>query len=125
MAKIMVVDDSPSQIANFRRILETRGHEIVTAGTGTEAVQMSRSAQPDLILMDVVMPELNGFQACRIITRHPETASIPIILVTSKDQDTDRVWGQRQGAKGYLVKPPDKDELLAMIDELLAQAGAG
>ncbi len=84
-----------------------------------EGIEKARQEQPDLILMDVVMPELNGFQATRKITRDPATESIPVILVTTKDQETDKVWGERQGAFGYVVKPPVEAELVAKINEAL------
>ena len=119
MANILIVDDSPTQIANLTKILEPKGHTIATAGNGEEGVAAAQAQKPDLILMDVVMPGLNGFQATRKLTRDPETKDIPVILVSTKDQETDRIWGMRQGARGYLVKPPDPAELLGLIDELL------
>ncbi|MGB1465069.1 MAG: response regulator, partial [Alcanivorax nanhaiticus] len=114
MAKILVVDDSPTQLTNLVKIVESQGHSVVTATNGMQGVEMARSEQPDLVLMDVVMPELNGFQATRKITRDPSTENIPVILVTTKDQETDKVWGERQGAFGYVVKPPVEAELVAM-----------
>lgn len=119
MAKILVVDDSPTQLANMVRICEAQGHQTVTATNGMQGVELARTEHPDLILMDVVMPELNGFQATRKITRDPETQHIPVVLVTTKDQDTDKVWGERQGAAGYIIKPPQEAELVAKIRELL------
>ena len=101
MARILIVDDSPSQLAGIRRIVERLGHETLTAEDGQAGVELARRELPDLILMDVVMPNLNGFQATRSITRDPATSHIPVILVTTKDQQTDRVWGMRQGARGY------------------------
>ncbi|MDX1803781.1 MAG: response regulator [Alcanivorax sp.] len=119
MAKILVVDDSPTQLTNLVKIVQGQGHEVITATNGMEGVQVARTEQPDLILMDVVMPELNGFQATRKITRDPDTSNIPVILVTTKDQETDKVWGERQGAAGYIVKPPVEAELVAKINEVL------
>ncbi len=119
MAKILVVDDSPSQLANLVKLVEAQGHEAVSATNGMEGVEMARSEKPDVILMDVVMPELNGFQATRKITRDPETSHIPVLIVTTKDQHTDKVWGERQGAAGYIVKPPDEKDLAARISDLL------
>ena len=104
MAKILVVDDSPTQLTNLVKIVQGHGHTTVTATNGLEGYEVAKAEKPDLILMDVVMPELNGFQATRKIT---------------KDQDTDRVWGERQGAAGYLVKPPSEAELIGKINELL------
>jgi len=119
MAKILIVDDSPTHTATTRKILETAGYEIVTAENGAAGIEAAKSKKPDLILMDVVMPELNGFQATRKLTQDPETKDIPVILLTTKDQNTDKVWGERQGAKAYLVKPPKNDELIAEIEKLL------
>lgn len=119
MAKILIVDDSPTQMANMTKIVEGHGHQVISASNGMEGVDKAKTEKPDLILMDVVMPELNGFQATRKITKDPETQDIPVILVTTKDQTTDKVWGERQGAKGYLVKPVQEKELIAKINELL------
>ncbi len=119
MARILIVDDSPSQLMGIRRIVEKLGHEALTAEDGAEGVDKARAEVPDLILMDVVMPNLNGFQATRAITRDAITRHIPVIMVTTKDQDTDRVWGMRQGAKAYLSKPFSEGELSDMIAKFL------
>lgn len=120
MARILIVDDSPSQLMGIRRIVEKLGHEALTAEDGAAGVEVAKSEIPDLILMDVVMPNLNGFQATRTISREATTKHIPIILVTTKDQDTDRVWGMRQGAKAYLTKPFSETELSDTITKYLA-----
>jgi twitching motility two-component system response regulator PilH len=119
MATILVVDDSPSQIAHFTKILEKNGFDHLVAEDGASGVALAKSAKPDLVLMDVVMPELNGFQATRKLTQDPETKDIPVIMVTTKDQETDRVWGQRQGAKGFMVKPVEEEALLAEIRKFI------
>ena len=119
MARILIVDDSPSQLMGIRRIVEKLGHEALTAEDGAAGVECAKKEFPDLILMDVVMPNLNGFQATRSITREPTTSHIPVILVTTKDQDTDRVWGMRQGAKAYITKPFGETELADVIQEWL------
>ena len=119
MARILIVDDSPSQLLGMTRIVEKLGHEVFTAEDGAAGVAAAKKDMPDLILMDVVMPNLNGFQATRFIAREPATAHIPVILVTTKDQDTDRVWGMRQGAKAYITKPFDEAQLEAVIKEVL------
>ena len=119
MARILIVDDSPSQLMGIRRIVEKLGHEALTAEDGAAGVEVAKREIPDLILMDVVMPNLNGFQATRSITREPSTSHIPVILVTTKDQDTDRVWGMRQGAKAYITKPFGETELADVIQEWL------
>ncbi|MUV15009.1 twitching motility response regulator PilH [Noviluteimonas gilva] len=119
MARILIVDDSPSQLMGIRRIVEKLGHEALTAEDGAAGVEAAKRELPDLILMDVVMPNLNGFQATRSITREATTKHIPIVLVTTKDQDTDRVWGMRQGAKAYITKPFSESELADMIQQML------
>jgi len=120
MARILIVDDSPSQLMGIRRIVEKLGHEALTAEDGAAGVDVAKRELPDLILMDVVMPNLNGFQATRSISREPTTKHIPVILVTTKDQETDRMWGMRQGAKAYLTKPFSEDELAAAITRNLS-----
>ncbi|MEO5566337.1 MAG: twitching motility response regulator PilH [Luteimonas sp.] len=122
MARILIVDDSPSQLLGIRRIVEKLGHEALTAEDGAAGVETAKRELPDLILMDVVMPNLNGFQATRSISREPSTSHIPVILVTTKDQETDRMWGMRQGARGYLTKPFSEDELSEVI---LGNLGGG
>ena len=119
MARILIVDDSPSQLMSIRRIVEKLGHDALTAEDGAAGVEAAKRELPDLILMDVVMPNLNGFQATRSITREATTKHIPVILVTTKDQDTDRVWGMRQGAKAYITKPFGESELSDVIQEWL------
>ena len=123
MARILIVDDSPSQLMGIRRIVEKLGHEALTAEDGAAGVEAAKRELPDLILMDVVMPNLNGFQATRSITREPTTKHIPIVLVTTKDQDTDRVWGMRQGARAYITKPFSESELADMIQQMLGGGG--
>ena len=120
MARILIVDDSPSQLMGIRRIVEKLGHDALTAEDGAAGVEAAKREIPDLILMDVVMPNLNGFQATRSITREATTKHIPVILVTTKDQDTDRVWGMRQGAKAYITKPFSESELSELIAQYLS-----
>lgn len=119
MALILIVDDSPSQLLGISRIVEKLGHEVVTAEDGAAGVEAAKQSLPDLVLMDVVMPNLNGFQATRAICRDAATQHIPVVLVTTKDQDTDRMWGMRQGAKAYITKPFNEAELSAVIADLL------
>lgn len=113
--KIMVVDDSPTERFFLQDMLTKKGFTVVTAENGEEGVAKAKTELPDLIMMDVVMPGLNGFQATRQISKASETAHIPIFMCTTKDQETDKVWGVRQGAKDYLVKPINADELFAKI----------
>ncbi len=119
MARILIVDDSPSQLVGLKRIIEKLGHETFTAEDGAAGVEVAKREVPDLILMDVVMPNLNGFQATRTISKDAKTSHIPIVLVTTKDQETDRVWGIRQGAKAYVTKPIDEGVLADTIKKLL------
>ena len=114
-----MVDDSPSETHQFVNALTKEGHEVLTAESGSAGVEMANSQLPDIILMDVVMPGLNGFQATRQLTRNESTGHIPIIIVSAKSQDVDRVWGERQGAKGYLTKPVDTRTLLATVNTVL------
>jgi twitching motility two-component system response regulator PilH len=119
MAKILIVDDSPTELHVLTKILKQGGHEPLTAVDGEAGIAAAQAQAPDAILMDVVMPGINGFQATRKLSRNPKTQHIPVLMVTTKDQDTDREWGMRQGAKGYLVKPVDGRELLQKLGELL------
>ena len=119
MARILIVDDSPSQLLGIKRIVEKLGHETLSAEDGAAGVEVAKQEMPDLILMDVVMPNLNGFQATRTISKNAGTAHIPIILVTTKDQETDKVWGMRQGAKAYVTKPIKEEELVKALQEFL------
>ncbi len=118
MAKILIVDDSPSQLLGIQRIVEKLGHESITAEDGAAGVEVAKRELPDMVLMDVVMPNLNGFQATRTLSREATTKHSPVILVTTKDQDTDRMWGLRQGAKAYLTKPFSEDELAEVIERI-------
>jgi twitching motility two-component system response regulator PilH len=116
--KILVVDDSPTERLAMTEFLTRNGYEVVTAETGEDAIARSRSDLPDLILMDVVMPGMNGYQATRTISRWETTRNIPIIMCTSKGLETDKIWGMRQGAYDYLVKPVDHSALLTRIKSI-------
>lgn len=120
MAHILVVDDSPTERHFISKLLEKTGHKVSTADSGEEGVEAAKETHPDLILMDIVMPGMNGFQATRQITTTPETAEIPVVMVSTKSQQTDKVWATRQGAKGYLVKPVDSEMLINSIKSFLA-----
>ncbi|MCB1632423.1 MAG: response regulator [Pseudomonadales bacterium] len=119
MARILIVDDSPTENFSIGSLLGRQGHDVIAAESGEEGIRLAREQRPDLILMDIVMPGLNGFQATRQLTRDPQTAMIPIVILTSKSQDTDRVWAERQGAKGYLTKPVEEAVLLSTITHVL------
>ena len=113
--KILVVDDSPTERYALTEVLKKNGFSVVTAENGEQAISMSAAEMPDLILMDVVMPGVNGYQATRTISRNEVTRGIPIIMCTSKGLETDKIWGMRQGALDYLVKPLDHAELINRI----------
>lgn len=116
--KILIVDDSPTERYYLTDILVRNGFTVTTAENGEDALARIKTDKPELILMDVVMPGANGFQVTRAIARDPELAGVPVIICSSKDQETDRIWGMRQGAKDYLVKPVDPEKLLARIAAL-------
>ena len=118
---ILVVDDSSTAVDQFKTVLQSNGFETIVATNGIDSIAMAKERKPDVILMDIVMPgEINGFQATRQITRDPETKHIPVIMVTNKHQETDRIWGKRQGAKWYLTKPVSDVDLVNTINEALA-----
>lgn len=120
MALILIVDDSPTEVHVMKKALEKGGFTTATAGDGQEGVRLAREMHPDLIFMDIVMPGMNGYQATRAIVNDPDTRLIPIVMVTSKGHDTDRVWGLRQGAVDYLVKPVSPDALVEKAQSTLA-----
>jgi len=113
--KILIVDDSPTERHVLNSLLTKAGYEVVSCDSGDDAIVKARLTMPDLILMDVVMPGQNGFQLTRAITRDPRFVNVPVIMCTSKNQETDKVWGMRQGARDYIVKPVDATELMAKI----------
>jgi len=115
MAKVLIIDDSPTETHRLSGILEKNGFNVLTASSGELGIELAKNEQPDIVLMDIVMPGLNGFQATRHLSKTKETGHIPVIIVTTKDQETDKVWGARQGAKSYLTKPVSEKELLSVI----------
>lgn len=116
--KILVVNDSPTERHFMVDLLTRNGYQVITAESGEEGIAKAKSELPDLVLMDVVMPGLNGYQATRTLTRDEATKNIPVIVCTSKGQETDKIWGLRQGAQDYMVKPVNGEELLAKIAAL-------
>ena len=115
MARILIIDDSPTDVHIFTKMLERNGFEVESAANAEEGIAKARSSQPELILMDVIMPGMNGFQATRTLSRDPQTSDIPVIIVSTKTMETDRVWGLRQGAKDYVTKPVKDSVLLRKI----------
>ena len=121
MARILVVDDSPTETHLMVNVLSKHGHDVMTAASGGDGIDLAGAEQPDVILMDVVMPGINGYQATRQLTRAHSTSHIPVIMISSKSQDADRVWGVRQGASEYLTKPVDEKALLRAVNGVLDQ----
>ncbi len=122
MPRVLIVDDSPTETYKFEEILKKNGFGVIKADNGADGVAMCRKEKPDVVLMDVVMPGLNGFQATRQLAKGDDTKNIPVIIVTTKDQETDRVWGKRQGAWAYLTKPVDEKVLMDTIKQTMQEA---
>ncbi len=120
MSKILIVDDSPTQLYNLRKIVEQGGYQTVTAVSGEQALDIVSDENPELILMDIVMPGMSGYQATRKLGRDESTRNIPVIFVSTKSGDADRAWGLRQGAKDYVTKPVNPNKLLTAISEAMA-----
>lgn len=120
MAQILLIEDSATDAHAYSSVLRSNGHEVLNASSGEEGMALAHKHSPDLIIMDIVMPGVNGFQATRELSRAVETSAIPIIMMSTKDQETDRIWGLRQGAFDYLVKPVKKRQLLQCVESALA-----
>ena len=120
MAKVLIVDDSQLYRFKLKKLVEARGHEALTAKNGEEALELARSEQPQVILMDIVMPGMSGYQAKRLLARDNATGHIPVIFVSSRSADSDKVWGMRLGAAGYVTKPVNAALLDSAIDEIVA-----
>ncbi len=124
MAKILIVDDSQTDIQYIKSVLQPLGHTLAVAMDGEEGEQMIRAEPYDLIVLDVVMPKKNGFQLCREIKKDDALKHIPVLILTSKDQDSDKLWGEKQGADAFLKKTGDNMELLIAIRKLLGRREA-
>ena len=120
MAHILIIDDSPTDVRVFTTLLEKNGHRVSSAASAEEGIAAAKRERPDLVIMDVIMPGMNGFQATRTLSRDADTSAIPILIITTKSMETDRVWGLRQGAKDFMVKPVAESELLGRIQKLIA-----
>ena len=120
MSKILIVDDSPAQLYSLQKIVEEGGHQTVTANSGEAAIEIATDENPALILMDIVMPGMGGYQATRKLNSSDSTRHIPVIFVSSKDGEADRAWGLRQGAREYVTKPVNRVTLLTAISEAMA-----
>ena len=120
MSTILIIDDSPTELHLFQNMLEKNGFDTMVADNGAEGIRKAMLSRPDCILMDVVMPGMNGFQATRKLSQDPTTAKIPVIIITTKAQETDKIWGMRQGAVEYVVKPVAENQLVNMINTVMA-----
>lgn len=120
LKKILIADDSATAIAVLTRALSPLGYELIVAQDGEEAARLAVEEAPDLLILDVIMPKMHGFQLCRALREHPVTRSVPILFVTAVDRDSDRFWGLQQGANEYLVKPVDAGVL---VDKVKAYLG--
>ena len=120
MANILIIDDSPTDVRVFTTLLERAGHHVAAVSAAEEGIEQVRANAPDLVIMDVIMPGMNGFQATRTLTRDPKTQHVPVVMITTKSMETDRVWGMRQGARAFITKPVNEKELLACINDLLS-----
>jgi len=118
--RILIVDDVEADIKTTTDMLKKKGHSVLAAKNGDEGIKMAKEAQPDLILMDVVMPEMNGYQATRSLKNSQDTANIPVIMVSQKDQESDRVWAMKQGANAYLTKQFSQSSLISTIETVMA-----
>ena len=119
MTHVLIIDDSPTEVHVFRNMLKNHDIEVSVAINGEEGIEKAIEIKPDCILMDVVMPGKNGFQATRDLSRNPATSAIPVIIITTKDQETDKIWGMRQGARDYIVKPAVERDLIERINKVL------
>lgn len=119
MPLVLIVDDSPTDVHVMSRFLEKHGFETASAADGEECLEKARSLKPDVVIMDIVMPGMNGFKATRELARNPATATIPVVMVTTKSSETDRIWGMRQGAVEYLVKPITETQLVEKVKAAL------
>lgn len=123
MARILLIEDSPTDTAVLTQLLERNGHEVLATSSAEDGIEACKREKPDLVLMDVVLPGMNGFQATRALGRDGGTSEIPVLIVSTKGMETDQAWGMRQGAKGYLVKPVKEEVLIGEVNRLLGSAG--
>ncbi len=123
VARILLIEDSPTDTAVLTQLLERNGHQVLAASSAEDGIEICKREQPDLVLMDVVLPGMNGFQATRALGRDGGTKEIPVLIVSTKGMETDQAWGMRQGAKGYLVKPVKEEVLIGEVNRLLGAAG--
>lgn len=120
MSKILIVDDLPTEVQLMRNAIAGLGHSVVVASDGEQALELAKRETPDLVLLDVVLPRMDGFQVCRKIKKDPQTAKIPVVLVSSKTQESDKFWGLKQGASAYICKPFSPEELASTVSKTLS-----
>lgn len=120
MARVLIVDDSLTEMHELAQLLEKHGHQVLKAGNGADGVALARQETPDAVLMDVEMPDMNGFHATRQLDQDPRTTSIPVLLMAAEGQETNRMWAQHKGAVDFLNKPVGEDALIAKLKEVLA-----
>lgn len=119
MARILLIEDSPTDTAVLTQLLERNGHQVMASTNAEDGIEICKRESPDLVLMDIILPGMNGFQATRALSRDSTTKAIPVLIVSTKGMETDRAWGLRQGAKDYVVKPPVESELIGRINALI------
>jgi chemotaxis family two-component system response regulator PixH len=119
MSRVLVVEDTPSQLELINKFLDEGGHTVIKACDAKEGLDKALEQQPDVIITDIVMPGLSGFEFCRQLKRNPATEKVPIIICSSKNQEIDRIWGMKQGADVYLTKPFTKQELLRALQSVV------
>jgi twitching motility two-component system response regulator PilH len=119
MARILLIEDSPTDTAVLTQLLERNGHQVLASRSAEDGIEVCKREQPDLVLMDLVLPGMSGFQATRALSRDEATRRIPVLIVSTKGMETDKAWGMRQGAKDYVVKPPEEKDLIGRINALL------
>ncbi|MBK1716424.1 response regulator [Thiocystis violacea] len=124
MAKLLVVEDSATDRDHLRNMLVKAGHVVITAASGREGMEIAREQRPDLIFMDIVMDDIDGYHATRSLREDPELGGVPVVIVSSKNQKADKVWAQLQGAKGYVVKPCSAEDVLRHVERLLGGQAA-
>lgn len=119
MARILIIEDSDTDTVVLTKLLERNGHEVMRSESAEAGIDVCRQQKPDLVLMDIVLPGMNGFQATRTLSKGQDTSAIPVVILSTKAMETDKAWGLKQGAKAYMVKPPQESELIGRISELL------
>lgn len=115
ISKILVVDDVTTDRLHLQEILADAGYQVVTASSGREALQMASTENPDLIFLDIVMEDMDGYQACRKLTTNERTKHIPVVIVSANNQKVDRLWAQKQGARAYVTKPYTSEDIASQI----------